>query len=159
MSVTFNPIGKVNIENGRYFIDLEEKYFVASQGLEEYSHIQVVWWFNRYDNEETRNYFVMDKPYKNGPDKVGVLATRSPIRPNPIAITACALVILDKEKYRMELAWIDAENGTPVLDIKPYEPSVDKVRDVEMPVWRRHWPNYLEESAVFDWSREFNFPE
>lgn len=159
MSVTFNPIGKVKIENGRYFIELDEKFFEATLGLDEYSHIQVVWWFNLYDNEESRKTFVMDKPYKNGPEKVGILATRSPIRPNPIAISACALLALEKEIHRLEVAYIDAEDSTPILDIKPYEPSVDKVRDVEMPDWCKHWPNFLEESAEFEWSREFNFPE
>lgn len=159
MSVTFNPIGKVKIENGRYFIELDEKFFKATLGLDEYSHIQVVWWFNLYDSEESRNYLVLDKPYKNGPEKVGVLATRSPVRPNPIAISACALITSDQETHGLEVAYIDAEDGTPILDIKPYEPSVDKVRDVEMPAWCRHWPNFLEESAEFDWNREFNFPE
>lgn len=159
MSVTFNPIGKVEIENGRYFIELEEKFFEATRGLDEYSHIQVVWWFHLYDSEESRNYFVMEKPYKNGPEKVGVLASRSPVRPNPIGITACALINLDKEKHRLEVAYIDAETGTPILDIKPYEPSIDKVRDVKMPGWCRHWPKFFEESEGFDWSKEFNFPE
>jgi tRNA-Thr(GGU) m(6)t(6)A37 methyltransferase TsaA len=159
MSVTFNPIGKVKIENGRYFIELEEKFFDAALGLDEYSHIQVLWWFNLYDSEESRNFFVMDKPYKNGPEKVGILATRSPVRPNPIGISACALIDLDKGTHRLEVIYIDAEDNTPILDIKPYEPSIDKVRDVEMPSWCRHWPSFLEDSAKFDWSREFNFPE
>ncbi len=85
MLVTFNPIGTVKIEDGRYYIELKEKFFEATLGLDEFSHIQVIWWFNLYDSEESRNYFVMDKPYTNGPEKVGVLASRSPIRPNPIA--------------------------------------------------------------------------
>lgn len=159
MSVVFNPIGKVKIENGRYFIELEEKLFEATFGLDEYSHIQVVWWFHLYDSEESRNCFILEKPYKNGPEKVGVLATRSPVRLNPIGITACALINLDKKRHRLEVAYIDAEDGTPILDIKPYEPSIDKVRDVEMPIWCRHWPKFYEESEEFDWRGEFNFPE
>ena len=159
MSVTFNPIGKIKIENGRYFVELEERIFDATLGLDEYSHIQVIWWFNLYDSEESRNYFVIDKPYVNGPEKVGILATRSPVRPNPIAITACQLLKVDHENCMLEVAYLDAENGTPVLDIKPYEPSDDRVRDVEMPVWCRHWPKYLEESTEFDWSKEFNFQQ
>lgn len=64
MSVIFNPIGKVRIDEGRYFIELEEKFLEATLGLDEYSHIQAVWWFNLYDSEESRNCFVMDRPYK-----------------------------------------------------------------------------------------------
>jgi len=159
MSVTFNPIGQVKIEKDRYYIEVEEKYIEATLGLDEYSHIQVVWWFNLYDSEEARNYFVMDKPYKKGPEKVGVLASRSPVRPNPIAITACSLTALDQEKCRLEVEYIDAEDGTPVLDIKPYQPSIDKVLDVKMPAWCGHWPDCVEANEGFDWSKEFNFPE
>lgn len=90
---------------------------------------------------------------------MGVLASRSPVRPNPIAITACTLIALDKENHRLEVAYLDAEDGTPILDIKPYEPSIDRVRDVKMPAWCNHWPNSLEENTDFDWNREFNFPE
>jgi tRNA (adenine37-N6)-methyltransferase len=157
MSVTFDPIGKVVIENGRYFVELQEKFCDAVLGLNEYSHIQVVWWFHLYDSQESRKYFILDKPYKRGPDKVGVLASRSPVRPNPIAITACALIGFDQENRRLEVAWIDAENGSPILDLKPYEPSIDRVRDVKMPDWCLHWPDSAEESAGFDWSKEFNF--
>ncbi len=156
--VTFHPIGKVKIENGRFFIELEERYAEALTGIEEYSHIQAVWWFHLYDNEETRNYLVMDKPYTNGPDKVGVMASRSPIRPNPIGITACTLIGLQTGR-RLEVAYIDAENDTPILDIKPYEPSIDRIRDVSMPKWCQHWPQYLEDNESFDWESEFNHPQ
>lgn len=159
MPVTFQPIGKVNIENGRFFITLEEKFFEATLGLDEYSHIQVVWYFHLYDSEDARNFFVMNKPYQKGPDQIGVFATRSPIRPNPIAITACSLIAIDNEKHRLEVAYIDAEDDTPILDIKPYHPSIDKVRDVKMPRWCEHWPDCIEANEGFDWNQEFNFPE
>jgi tRNA-Thr(GGU) m(6)t(6)A37 methyltransferase TsaA len=157
MSVTFNPIGKVKLENGRYFIELEEDLFESTLGLDAFSHIQVLCWFNLYDSPESRRYLVLDKPYAKGPDKTGVLATRSPVRPNPIALSACVLLGVDSKNRRLEVAYIDAEDETPVLDIKPYEPSDDLVRDVKMPAWCRHWPKCLEESADFDWSKEFNF--
>jgi tRNA (Thr-GGU) A37 N-methylase len=88
-----------------------------------------------------------------------VLATRGPVRPNPIAITACGLIGLDKQSRRIEVDWIEAENSTPVLDLKPYYPSDDRVRDVKMPDWCAHWPEWYEESGDFDWGAEFNFPE
>ena len=89
--VTFYPIGKVRTEDGRFFLDMNREIFSAVLGLHEYSHIQVLWWFHLYDGPETRKYFIMDKPYKKGPEKVGVLASRGPVRPNPIAITVCEL--------------------------------------------------------------------
>ena len=157
--VTFEPIGMVRLENGRYYLDIDKRVLPALMTLDEYSHIQMIWWFNLYDSEETRNYLVMDKPYINGPAKVGVLATRGPVRPNPIAVTACRLLNADMLNGILEVDYTDAESGTPILDIKPYHPSSDIVRDVQMPAWCSHWPSSVEESGQFDWSREFNFPE
>ena len=159
MEIGVKPIGRVVSKGGRYSIELEEKYIEAALGLSEYGHVQVIWWGHLLDNAECRNLCVLDKPYKNGPDLVGVLATRSPVRPNPIMMTACALTGVDAENRRLELGWIDAEDGTPVLDVKPYQPSNDRVRDVKMPAWCAHWPAWLEESGEFDWGREFNFQE
>jgi len=159
MSVTFNPIGEVKFEDGNCFIVLKKEVIPATLGLDEYSHIQVVWCFHLYDNEDTRKYYVLDKPYAKGPEKIGVFATRSPVRPNPIGITSCVLVKLDRAQNRLQVAGLDAENGTPILDIKPYEPSIDRVRDVKMPLWCAHWPAYVEDNATFDWRSEFNFPE
>lgn len=157
--VCFNPIGEVAIREGRYFIELTEELFAAALGLEAFSHIQMVWWFHLYDSDEARKYLVMDKPYVKGPDKIGVWATRGPVRPNPIAVTTCALIGVDSGNHRLEVAYTDAEDGTPVLDLKPYHPSEDRVRDVRMPDWCAHWPKYWEESGNFDWSGEFSFPE
>jgi tRNA (adenine37-N6)-methyltransferase len=157
--VSFSPIGKVSIEKGRYYLDIDKAVFPAVSGLDEYGHIMVVWWFNLYDNEETRKYLVMDKPYTNGPEKIGVLATRGPVRPNPIAVTVCNLVAMDQSNQRIEVAYLDAENDTPILDLKPYHPSSDRVRDIKMPEWCCHWPNWYENSQAFDWSKEFNFPD
>jgi tRNA-Thr(GGU) m(6)t(6)A37 methyltransferase TsaA len=159
MPVTFDPIGTIRKENGRSYIAFDKKYVDAMLGLDAFSHILVIWWFNLYDSTESRNYFVLDKPYQKGPDKLGVFATRSPIRPNPIAVTACGLVGVDQEECRLEISYTDAEDGTPVLDIKPYEPSIDRVRDALMPLWCAHWPDCFEENENFDWSEEFTVPD
>jgi len=156
--VSFEPIGSINTKNGRYFITLEKRFYDAVLGLDEFSHINVVWWFHLYDSNETRSCLVIDKPYISGPEKIGVLATRGPIRPNPIAITTCEMLGIDHENNSIEVAYIDAEDGTPVLDIKPYHPSADRIRNVRMPKWCSHWPSCYEDSGLFDWSQEFNFP-
>lgn len=159
MPVTFDPIGKVKVENGNRFIELDEDVFKATLGLEEYSHMQVIWWMHLYDSEETRKYYVLEKPYTKGPEKIGVFATRSPVRPCPVGITACRILEVDEKNRRIQVDDLDAEDKTPVLDIKPYEPSIDRVRDAVMPAWCRHWPGFVEENEGFDWGEEFNFPE
>lgn len=155
--ITFEPIGHILLEENRFFLELKPEFWPAVEGLEEFSHLQVFWHFNLYDTAENRRVLQCQKPYRNGPDSVGVFATRSPLRPNPMALTPCALIGIDKARHRLELNYIDAENNTPVLDIKPYEASLDRVRDIRSPKWASHWPQWYEESGEFDWSQEFNF--
>lgn len=85
----------------------------------------------------------------------GVFSTRSPIRPNPIALTAVQVIHIDYEKGIVQIAYIDANDGSPVLDIKPYTPSLDRVENPDVPKWRGHWPKSIEESGSFDWKDEF----
>jgi tRNA (Thr-GGU) A37 N-methylase len=47
------------------------------------------------------------------------------------------------------------EDGTPILDLKPYQPAADRIRDVTVPAWCAHWPQWYEDSAIFDWEGEF----
>ena len=57
----------------------------------------------------------------------------------------------------IQIAYIDANDKTPILDIKPYTPSLDRVENPQVPDWCSHWPHSLEESASFAWESEFNF--
>jgi hypothetical protein len=70
--------------------------------------------------------------------KVGVFATRSPHRPNPIGLS---IVKLDKiEKSTLYLSGIDLIDGTPILDIKPYLPEYDNEYNVKIPNWIQESP-------------------
>ena len=106
------------------------------------------------DNEEMRQYMVAPKPYKKGPEEVGLFATRSPVRPNPLGMTTVPVLDIDRKNGLVKIAFIDAENGTPIVDIKPYH-GIDRVRDVHVPEWCSHWPEWYEDSAEFDWAEEF----
>lgn len=157
--ITFevHSIGKIlNNENG-ISIEIEPKYIPALQALDGFSHINVIWWFSDFDNENARNVLETEQPYKKAPEKMGVFATRSPIRPNPIALTAVEIIRIDYQNGIIQIAYIDAHAGTPVLDIKPYTPSLDRVETPGIPEWCSHWPKSLELSAHFDWDNEFNF--
>jgi len=152
-----NPIGYVNSYNGNYQITIDEKYRPALKGLEGFSHLQIIFWFSGCDNDEDRNILINEKPYKKGPEELGTFATRSPERPNPIGISVSEVSKIDYEKGVISLTYIDAFTGTPILDIKPYTPSVDKVNNVKTPAWCAHWPKSYEDSGDFDWQAEFNF--
>ena len=157
MSFTVHPIGTIHTGENGYTIELEPKYNPALTGLEEFGYVQVLWWFDGCDNPGSRGKLTEPKPYVHGPEVLGTFATRSPERPNPIAVTTAAVTFLDKDRGIVGLAWIDALDKTPVLDIKPYTPSADRVERPTVPGWCAHWPKSVEESGSFDWAAEFNF--
>lgn len=72
-----HPIGKVECKDGEFKIALNPEYAPALKGLDGYSHMQVICWFNRIEDSRT---LVENKPYAKGPDELGVFATRSPMR-------------------------------------------------------------------------------
>ena len=150
-------IGKISINNEGMFIELDSRYIPAIQALDGFSHLNVIWWFSDFDDKKMRSNLEIPKPYKKSPDVMGVFATRSPVRPNPIALTAVQVIHIDYEKGIIQIAYIDANDGTPVLDIKPYTPSLDRIEIPSVPKWCNHWPKSIEESGSFDWASEFNF--
>ncbi len=156
-SFTLNSIGKISVRGNETVIELEKKYIPAMTGLDGFGYIQVFWWFDGCDNEKSRLKLTEHSPYKNSPEILGTFATRSPERPNPIALTPAYVTYIDHENGIIGLAFIDANDGTPVLDIKPYTPSLDKVQNPTVPDWCADWPKCNEESGDFDWSSVFNF--
>jgi len=83
-----NPIGNINVNKDGMFIRIEQKYIPALQALDGFSHLSVIWWFSDFDSEEMRSVLETPQPYKRAPAVMGIFATRSPARPNPIALTA-----------------------------------------------------------------------
>lgn len=151
-----HKIGQVNRNHNYPELALQKEYLPAIDGLKGFSHIIVVWWFDRLDRKDLRQIKVLDKPYKHGPESIGIFATRSPVRPNPIAISVAKVVGIDAAKGTIKIEYIDAAANSPILDIKPYYPNSDKVERPSVPEWCRHWPASVEESAYFDWDKEMN---
>lgn len=156
-NIKLYPIGRIEVEEGNFQLVLSSKYKDSLKGLEGFSHIQGIWWFDGCDNEIDNNQLITQKPYTEGPERLGTFATRSPARPNPIAITTWEIASIDYAKGIVKVYYIDALNGTPLLDIKPYTPSLDKVGNPTVPDWCKHWPKDLEGNRDFDWKKEFNF--
>ena len=150
-------IGKINVNENGMSVELEQKYIPALMALDGFSHLNIIWWFSDFDKPEMRNILEAPKPYKKSPDVMGIFATRSPVRPNPIALSTVQVIGIDHKRGIIKIAYIDANDGTPLLDIKPYTPSMDRVENPRVPKWCGHWPVSLEQSADFDWGNEFNF--
>ncbi len=150
-------IGAIRVgEDGTQIVLLPE-YAPALRGLQGFEYIQVLWWFDGCDNVASRAKLKEKSPYTKGPDDLGVFATRSPERPNPLALSCAYVTDLDTERGIIWIGYIDAEDESPVLDIKPYTPSLDRVERPGLPDWCAHWPDCVERSGDFDWESEFNF--
>ena len=108
-------------------IVIEKEYSVseAFRGIEEYSHLYIMWGFS--ENEGHPWSPTVRPPRLGGNKRVGVFATRSPFRPNPLGLTIVELKGIRNESGRivLEVAGSDLMDGTPIYDIKPYLPYVD----------------------------------
>ncbi len=149
-------IGLVKQSEDGFSIVLNKEYREALVGIEGYQNLHIIWYANNLPDNPYNGY-VIDKPYVKGPDKIGVFATRSQIRPNPICMSIITVLKIDVENGIIYTPYIDTFPDTPVIDIKPYLPATDIVKNVSTPKWCSHWPKCLEESAYFDWEAEFNF--
>jgi len=100
-------------------IEVTDAFRPGLAGLSGYSHAIVLTWFDRSE----RN-LIVQKP-RHASEAKGVFALRSPARPNPIGLHAVGLIEVDIETGVLKLEAIDALDGTPVVDIKPYFASTD----------------------------------
>ncbi|MCG8566433.1 MAG: TrmO family methyltransferase [Desulfobacterales bacterium] len=138
-----------------YVLTLAPKFRPGMIGLSGFGHAHVLWWADQCASPGARQTQVCEKPYAKGPDRVGVFASRSPARPNPIAMSIVSILDVDPKAGKIYTPYMDAHPGTQVLDIKPYVPALDRVNDFTGPEWCRHWPSSYEASAEFDWDGEF----
>ena len=100
----------------------------ALRGLEGFSHLWLVWVFHHADRPGWSP--TVRPPRLGGNVRMGVFATRSPFRPNPIGLSAARLAGLEHTRDRgtvLHLRGTDLVDGTPVLDIKPYVPYADAI--------------------------------
>ena len=137
--IILKPIGfvKNNIKESRFgnFTDevseiiIDEKFKEALDKIEDYSHLIIVYWMDK-----VKDYVLTHRPQGNKEvPVVGIFACRCPKRPNPIAITTVKLI--EHKGNKIKVKGLDILDGTPVIDIKPYWPQYDKVKDEKIPDW------------------------
>lgn len=110
-------------------IVINKKYEGGLDGIEDYSHVIVVYWMDKEAECHLRHHPQgrTNVPY------VGIFACRCPQRPNPIAISTVKL--LSRKGNIIKVKGLDILNDTPVLDIKPYTPQYDQVLKAKVPTW------------------------
>lgn len=138
LSYEIEAIGSIRNTNGKCYIQLQNMVEIQS------SHLIVYWWFHRYDAALYRDITVCEPPYENAP-KTGIFATRSPVRPNPLAMTIAKVIGTDVEHKRVYLSGIESFDKTPCIGISAYNPQQDCVMECKVPSWLEHWPKYLDD--------------
>ena len=121
-----------NIDN-KAWIEVDDKYLEAMQGLELFSHILVFFWFHENDTPDKRNVLKVH-PCRNPKNPLtGIFATHSPMRPNLIALTRCRIERIEANKIYLDQ--IDALDNSPLIDIKSYFPHKSGDVEVKTPNW------------------------
>ncbi len=118
--------GLVEALKGRIVFEPEFRNPEAFRGLEEFSHIWILW---RFSEAKKEHWSATVKPPRlGGKKRMGVFATRSPFRPNDIGLSCVKLERVELDKKDGPVVWVsgvDLLDGTPVYDIKPYIPLAD----------------------------------
>ncbi len=142
--------GLVDKLDGRIIFEPEFRKEEAVRGLDQFSHIWLLWGFS---GSEKENWSATVRPPRLGGNKrIGVFATRSPFRPNKIGLSCVRLERMEKDKSLgivLVVMGADLMDGTPIYDIKPYIPVADCHKEA--------WGGYTEKTK--EYQLQVKFPE
>ena len=114
------------------------EFCLGLQRLNDFSHIIILYWFHLRDNEnERRTLRVVPRRHPGAP-QVGVFASRSPSRPNPIGL--CVTELVKIEECTLTVRGLDALQNSPIIDVKPYIPRADSIPKTRVPEWTSGGP-------------------
>lgn len=135
VSFQLTPVGKVEKQGEAASLRIFDRYGDALLGLEGWSHVNVIWWFDKNDVPEKRR--ILRVHPRGNPENplTGVFACRSPVRPNLIALSVCKILSVEKNVVRVDA--IDAFHDTPVLDLKPFAPPDAPAQGIKVPDWAK----------------------
>lgn len=122
---------KVKDKNIISRIVFHEKLTEALEGIEDFSHIFVLFWLHQMSDEDRTVMKINPRGRRDMP-LLGIFATRTPHRPNPIGLTKVRLLTVKDNVITVQ--GLDAFDGTPVLDIKPFD-SWDTANEFRVPEW------------------------
>ena len=141
MQIVMEPIGYVQNEvkdkkdvawgDDNSSIVLEKNFISGLKGLEDFSHVIILYYLDKAKYDKVKH---LQRRPQNRDDMplIGIFSQRGKDRPNQIGMTS--VEVIDVSEDRIVVKGLDAINGTPVLDIKPYYPVYDK-KDASVPEW------------------------
>jgi tRNA-Thr(GGU) m(6)t(6)A37 methyltransferase TsaA len=131
-------IGVVESSGKLSRVKIFPEFCVGLQGLKNFSHVFILYWLHLRDKEDERRTLQVVPRRHPGASQVGVFACRSPSRPNPIGL--CIVELKKIEDCTLLVKGLDALEGSPIIDIKPYIPRADSIIDARVPEWTLHGP-------------------
>ncbi|MEM1525036.1 MAG: tRNA (N6-threonylcarbamoyladenosine(37)-N6)-methyltransferase TrmO [Nitrososphaerales archaeon] len=139
MSYILRPIGVVEKCEGEIAkIRIYNDFIEGLERINDFSHIIIIGWLHLSDKEEKRKTIKVKPKRHLGAPIIGVFASRSPDRPNPIGL--CVVELLKVEDSTLIVKGLDFFEGTPIVDIKPYVPRADCIINAKAPEWTLHGP-------------------
>jgi tRNA (adenine37-N6)-methyltransferase len=135
-TLCMNLIGTVRQAGERCRLEVLPQFAPALKGLEGFSHLWVVYWFHENDTPERRATLQVHPRRDPANPLTGVFACRAPERPNLIGLTAVRIVKITGNV--VEVSGLDARDGTPIVDLKPYIPKGDALPEATTPEWVKH---------------------
>jgi tRNA-Thr(GGU) m(6)t(6)A37 methyltransferase TsaA len=137
--IEMQPIGII----GHSVVKVFPAYLEGLKGIEEFSHVWVFYWFHEND-DPTGRAFLRVRPRKDPRNPLtGVFGTRSPLRPNLIAMSLCKIKEVKPETGEIVVDSLDARDGSPLIDVKPYLPYSDRAEELRLPEWAKTPPDAL----------------
>ena len=113
-------------------LHLDDALARGLDGLDGFSHVLVIYWMHQSSFDVTSDLVRRPRGRADMPE-LGIFAQRAKYRPNPIGVTAVAIVGRDGAVLRVR--GLDAIDGTPILDLKPYFPEFDRIDEPRTPEW------------------------
>jgi len=121
------PIGTVEKSDQGVRIRIFDAYVDGLLGLQEWSHVNVFYWFDQNDTPQQRRILRVHPQGNQANPLTGVFACRAPVRPNLIALSVCKVLAVEKNLVTLDA--IDAFAGTPIIDLKPFIPPDAPIKD------------------------------
>jgi tRNA-Thr(GGU) m(6)t(6)A37 methyltransferase TsaA len=139
-TLELRPIGVVEDSKGGPLLRLFEAYLGGLKGVEAFSHLWVFYWFHENDNPEGRAVLEVHPRHDPANPLTGVFGTRSPLRPNLLAMELCEVLDFKPAEGEILVRTLDARAGSPLIDIKPYLPYSDRADELRLPEWAQAPP-------------------
>ncbi|MBN2038790.1 MAG: SAM-dependent methyltransferase [Spirochaetes bacterium] len=153
-NISVNQCGHIYKKNGQCRIELTNVRDEFFDRFDSFSHINILWWFNRFEKDRYRRSTQCNPPYENAP-RTGIFASRSPVRPNPIGLTTTGIIKINRKKKIIDISPVDAFHNTPVIDVKPYMPHISRIRECKIPQWIDHWGEWFEDDELANSNNSF----